>query len=67
MPAAHSKRAKRHNRRKWNQVDRRIRQEAMRPAGIGLVAAAHAFGLVRLGAWLRGETAAGVDENLTTA
>lgn len=37
---AHSKRAKRENRRRWNQAERQLRREAMRPAGIGIVQAA---------------------------
>lgn len=41
MPAAaHSKRAKRENRRKWNQAERALRRDALRPAGIGIVQAA---------------------------
>lgn len=37
---AHSKRAKRENRRRRNQAERQLRREAMRPAGIGIVQAA---------------------------
>ena len=40
MSAARSKAAKRHNRRKWNQAERAVRRDAIRPAGIGIVQAA---------------------------
>lgn len=40
MSAAHSKAAKKRNRREWNKAERALRREAMRPAGIGIVQAA---------------------------